>query len=282
MSLAAAQASLAQQAITSQDFERLRTLVADHAGIQITSDKRELLYNRLRKRIRALGIETFSEYCDLLESNGNDEFETFINAMTTNLTSFFRESHHFDYLEAEVLPPLVQRKPGRVRIWSAGCSTGPEPYSVAMVVREALARSGGCDIRILATDLDSQVLKTAAAGVYPEEQVEKIDWRRYGKWIIRGEDSNAGMVRMKPELRELIAFKQLNLLQPWPMKGPLDIIFCRNVVIYFDKDTQRMLFDRMADLMAPGGHLFIGHSESLHRVSERFELLGKTIYRKIG
>jgi len=168
----------------------------------------------------------------------------------------------------------------RLRCWSAGCSTGEEPYSIAMVLRETLPEQGW-DTRILATDLDSDVVAKAQRGVYAQERVNGISPERLRRWFLRGKGNNDGMVQVRPPLRELIAFRQLNLMHEWPISGPLDFIFCRNVVIYFDKPTQKVLFDRYAELLPVGGHLFIGHSESLFKVSDRFKLIGKTIYRKV-
>lgn len=205
----------------------------------------------------------------------------FVNAITTNLTAFFREVHHFDYLATTLLPALLQDKVRRrLRLWSAGCSTGEEPYSLAMVVRETLPASVGWDTKILATDIDSNVLATARLGVYSTERASGLSPQHLQRWFRRGTGANAGLMRVVPALQELITFRQLNLMHDWPLRGPFDIIFCRNVAIYFDKATQRRLFDRFADQLDRQGYLFVGHSESLSAITERFELLGKTIYRK--
>ena len=266
---------------TDKDFTFIRALVAEKTGIVMTEAKRDLVYGRLSRRLRHLGIPRFSDYCRLLEAGDEDELVQFVNAITTNLTSFFREAHHFDYLGGSLLPRLEKENAGRrLRIWSAGCSTGEEPYSIAMTLREQCPRLAGRDVKILATDLDSNVLARAAAGVYDQARVEDLPRERLRRWFRKGRGGNAGTVKVSTDLRDLITFRQLNLMGSWPMKGAFDIIFCRNVVIYFDKPTQRTLFNRYADLLVEGGHLFVGHSESLFKVTDRFELIGKTVYRK--
>ncbi len=268
---------------SDQDFQRVRRIINEVAGISMADSKRELVYGRLAKRLRQRGFQRFSDYCDLLET-GEDEAEQreFVNALTTNLTAFFRELHHFDYLGKELLPTLIRARSlsnRRIRIWSAGCSTGEEPYSIAMVVRETLP-AVGWDVKILATDLDSNVLATAERGVYEWNRVKDLSEARLRRWFQKGRNAQSGSVRTAPALRDLITFRQLNLMDDWPMRGPFDLIFCRNVVIYFDKPTQSVLFERFADLLVERGHLFVGHSESLFKVTERFSPLGKTIYQK--
>ncbi|MDQ5910133.1 MAG: Protein-glutamate O-methyltransferase [Pseudomonadota bacterium] len=268
---------------SDQDFQRVRRIINEIAGISMADSKRELVYGRLAKRLRQRGFQRFSDYCDLLEA-GDDEAEQreFVNALTTNLTAFFRELHHFDFLGKELLPTLIRARSlsnRRIRIWSAGCSTGEEPYSIAMVVRETLP-SVGWDVKILATDLDSNVLATAERGVYEWNRVKDLSEARLRRWFQKGRNAQSGWVRTAPALRDLITFRQLNLMDDWPMRGPFDLIFCRNVVIYFDKPTQSVLFERFADLLIERGHLFVGHSESLFKVTERFAPLGKTIYQK--
>jgi chemotaxis protein methyltransferase CheR len=270
--------------LTDSDFAYFRDLVGQHAGITLGEHKRQLVYGRLARRLRQLSLDSFSAYCDYVEAHVDTELTEVINAITTNLTSFFRENHHFEHLVQQALPEILDRNAAtrRLRLWSAGCSTGEEPYSIAMSVAETLPERSGWDLKILATDIDSQVLARAAAGVYPDERVKDIEPARLRKWFQRGNGANTGKVRVSSRLQELIGFRQLNLMQPWPMKGPFDVIFCRNVVIYFDKPTQRQLFDRYAELLAPHGFLYVGHSESLHGVSERFKLIGRTIYRRVA
>ena len=267
---------------SDKDFDRVRGYVRSHTGINLSDEKRELVYGRLSRRLRQLGINSFAGYCDLLESGDETELENFTNAITTNLTSFFRENHHFEYLRDTALPEIMQRNAGtrRIRIWSAGCSSGEEPYSIAMTVAETVPAVAGWDLKILATDLDSNMVATAAAGIYTASRIEGIDARRRKRWFLRGKGRNADKVRVSPELRRLITFKRLNLMQEWPMRGPMDLIFCRNVIIYFDKPTQAVLMDRYADMLRPDSHLFVGHSESLFKVTERFKLVGKTVYRR--
>ncbi len=268
---------------TTRDFNDIRELVSHNTGIVLSDAKQDMVYSRLAKRLRKLGLKSFKDYCALIKSENNDEIGHFVNAVTTNLTSFFRENHHFEYLKNTLLPKLLAEKTGnkQLRIWSSGCSTGEEPYSIAMVVKEVLESYPGYDVKLLATDLDTNVLDTACCGIYSENRVNGISKERLKRWFLRGKDNSAGKVKVSSELQDIITFRQLNLMNEWPMRGPFDIIFCRNVVIYFDKPTQRLLFDRFADILSPGGHLFIGHSETLYKVTDRFELIGNTIYRKI-
>jgi chemotaxis protein methyltransferase CheR len=265
----------------NEDFEALRQLVKSLTGINLSEQKRELIYGRLSRRLRALHLKSFREYRQLLASSP-DELVQFSNAITTNLTSFFRERHHFDYLREEVLKPLAAnpRARRRLRIWSAGCSTGEEPYSIAMSVIEALPDLTRWDVRILATDLDSDVLARARAGVYDAERVRSLEPQRLARFFSEQREGTGPGYRIAPEVAALISFKQLNLIDKWPMKGPLDVIFCRNTVIYFDKDTQRELFGRIAALQCPGSLLLLGHSESLFQVSADYSLVGRTVYRR--
>ena len=263
------------------DFAALRALVKAHTGIHLSEQKRELVYGRLSRRLRALGLESFRAYRELLERNEGDELVQFCNAITTNLTSFFREKHHFEYLREQLLAPRAADPRGarRLRFWSAGCSTGEEPYSLAMTLHEALPDLRRWDIRVLATDLDTDVLGKGARGVYEEERVKDLSPQRLERFFRRagGPASGYGVTR---ELRELIVFRELNLMHTLPMKGPFDAIFCRNVIIYFDKDTQRQLFARIAQLQRSGDILFLGHSENLFRVNDDYTLVGRTIYRR--
>ncbi|MGD8483658.1 MAG: protein-glutamate O-methyltransferase CheR [Thioalkalispiraceae bacterium] len=267
--------------LTEKHYNFVRKLVAERTGIALSDAKRDMIYGRLTRRLRALDLSNFDDYCAILK-DGNDEQELieFTNAITTNLTAFFREQHHFDYLGNTVLPELMRTKQNRsIRIWSAGCSSGEEPYSIAMVVNEVVPADW--DVRILATDLDSNMVERARAGIYPLERVEGISKQRLRNWVRRGKGSKSNMVKMSSDLQDIIRFKQLNLMHDWPMRGKFDIIFCRNVVIYFSKDTQKQLFNRYADIMTDNSHLFIGHSESLYKVSDRFKLLGQTMYKKV-
>jgi chemotaxis protein methyltransferase CheR len=239
-----------------------------------------MIYGRLSRRLRALGMKEFNQYCQEIKKDSSKEILEFTNAITTNLTSFFREFHHFEYLENEVIPRLMRlnRDSRRIRVWSAGCSTGEEPYSIAMVFSQ-FAELRNWDVKILATDLDSNVVATAKAGVYRTDRTEKVP-SPYEKYLESGADKE--QLKISSKVSSLITFKQLNLLHTWPMKGQFDIIFCRNVVIYFDLETQKMLFDRYANVLKNDSHLFIGHSESLNKVTNRFSLVGRTIYKKLA
>lgn len=279
---AGASSELREFAYTRADFETLRTLSFAHSGIRVPDDKFDMFYSRLAKRLRALGLSRFSEYCELLKGQAEPEFTEFINAITTNLTSFFRETHHFDFLAKSILPDLVSKQPRgrRLRIWSAGCSTGQEPYSIAMTLLESHPQLASWDVRILATDLDTQVLSVAEQGVYPNERAGGLSDARKHQWFLRGKGSQSNVIRAKPELRQWLRFKQLNLMGEWPMRGPFDVIFCRNVLIYFDQPTKLRLAERYAQLLPDGAHLFIGHSESLQGVNAIFDSLGHTMYRR--
>ncbi|MCQ8181349.1 protein-glutamate O-methyltransferase CheR [Methylomonas sp. SURF-1] len=265
---------------TQADFDILRKISNQHSGILVPDDKFDMFYSRLAKRLRLLGLGSFKEYCQYLTENPADEFTEFINAVTTNLTSFFRENHHFEYLNKTVVPELLKKKAAvrQVKIWSAGCSTGEEPYSLAMALKESLP--AGWELKILATDLDTNVLAAAADGVYSADRVAGIGEQRLKRWFQRGSGRQANKVRVKPELRAAVTFRQLNLMREWPMRGRFDAIFCRNVLIYFDRATKTMLVERYARLLESGGYLFIGHSESLHQLDTAFEPIGNTIYRK--
>ena len=266
---------------TDAEFNRLRELVHVRTGIALSDAKRELMYGRLARRLRKLKLKSFAQYCELIDRGEAQELQELTNAITTNLTSFFRESHHFQTLAAEALPQIVSKRSAtrRMRLWSAGCSTGEEAYSLAVVMREALLRLHQWDIKLLATDIDSKVVATAAEGIYAAERFTAVSAERVRNWFpnVAG---RPGFSAASDELKSLVTFKQLNLLHPWPMKGPFDVIFCRNVVIYFDKDTQRTLFDRMAGMQEPGGWLFVGHSENLLNVADGYELVGRTVYRR--
>lgn len=266
-------------AFSRSDYEFLAKLLKEKTGIDLGPTKQNMVYARLAKRLRALRLPSFRAYCDFIASDaGADELGATLNALTTNLTKFFRENHHFEHLAEQAIPEIRSRG-RRLRIWSAGCSSGEEPYSIAITLRRAMPDLAQWDARILATDIDTEILRRAAGGIYSDEQIENVpaDWR--DKCF---EPAGPGQHRVRAEIRSLISFKHLNLVGHWPMKGPFDVIFCRNVVIYFDKDTQRVLFDRYANLLVPGGFLYIGHSENLFGITERFKLLGRNIHRKIA
>ncbi|MFO1399840.1 MAG: protein-glutamate O-methyltransferase CheR [Steroidobacteraceae bacterium] len=278
---AAAAAPEREYEFTDTDFRKVRDLVRRVIGISLSESKRELVYGRLVRRLRQLGLVSFTAYLERLEAGDAAELENFCNAITTNLTSFFRERHHFDELARSILPALAQAKAAtrRIRIWSAGCSTGEEPYSIAMTVRETLGELAGWDLRILATDVDSNVLAHAAAGIYEPGRFERVEGARRDRGFAQ---VAGGRYEARAELRRLISFKRLNLIESWPMRGPFDVIFCRNVIIYFDKDTQRDIIGRMALLQNPGDHLILGHSESLLNVTDKYALTGQTIHKRVG
>jgi chemotaxis protein methyltransferase CheR len=268
---------------TQADFDSLRTLVKNQCGITLSDSKRELVYGRLSRRLRVLGLSAFADYRRLLASReGESEMIEFINAVTTNLTSFFREPHHFDFLRDNYLRARAADARGsrRIRIWCSAASTGEEPYSIAMSVAEAIPDWQRWDIKILATDLDTQVLKKCVAGVYREERISGMPRARLERFFDASGPAGERQFTVKPGLAAMVSFRQLNLMHALPMKGPLDAIFCRNVIIYFDKDTQRGLFARMAPLQRPDDLLFLGHSESLLQVSDAWTLMGKTIYKR--
>jgi len=270
-------------AFGEEDFEALRALVKKLTGINLSDQKRELVYGRLARRLRALRLRSFAEYRDLLASDRGREIAELCNAITTNLTSFFREAHHFEYLRDQVLTPMAANRSGvrRLRIWSAGCSTGEEAYSLAITVLETLPDLRSWDVKILATDIDSEVLSRAQRGVYVADRIRTLSLQRLSRFFVQRHTPRDGLCyEVTPELAALVTFKQFNLMHPLPMKGPFDIIFCRNVVIYFDKDTQRELFTRVALLQRPGNLLFLGHSESLFKVSDAYTPIGKTVYRR--
>jgi chemotaxis protein methyltransferase CheR len=265
------------------EFKFLRDFVYKHCGIALGEQKRQLVQGRLLRRLRALGLKDFAGYCELLRKDPDGELGELASVISTNVTSFFREMHHYDLLINELLPRWLEQKKngGRLRIWSAGCSTGEEPYALAMVLAEALERSGSnVDARILATDLSPQALEQARAGMYALDRMEGVGDERRRRWFLRGEGRFEGYACVHSRLRELVTIQPLNLLHDWPMRGPFDAIFCRNVVIYFDKPTKERLFDRYARLLEAGGYLFLGHSESMHGLSDAFELVGRTVYRK--
>ena len=269
--------------LTQPQFERIRVLVRQHTGIALSDAKRQLVYGRLARRLRALRLDNFGDYIKLLERGDQTEIEEFTNAVTTNLTSFFRERHHFEHMAEQMLPTLAAKPSAsrKLRIWCCAASTGEEPYSIAIVLREAQQLLGGWDVKLLATDLDSSVLATGRNGIYAAPRLEGMDRKRVARFFDVGSGAHEGHFRVRDELRSLITFKQLNLMHEWPMRGPFDAIFCRNVIIYFDKATQRALFERMAFLQRPGDLLYLGHSESLYRVSTQYELVGRTIYRRL-
>jgi chemotaxis protein methyltransferase CheR len=263
-----------------REFRRICALIRERAGIELGDAKRQLCQTRLIRRLRALGLRDFTEYVALLDDPRSPEHVELVNALTTNVTSFFREAHHFEMLATEVLPALARRS-HRIRLWSAGCSTGEEPWSLAITVRETFGDRGDVDVKILATDIDTQVLAHARAGIYDDERVAPISTPRRQRFFARGTGDNAGLWRVSDELRGLVTFNQLNLFEPWPMRGMFDVISCRNVIIYFDLDNKAKLVRGYRDKLHPGGYLLLGHSESLPSGVTGFTSRGRTAYQKI-
>lgn len=263
---------------TTADFERVRRLIYQHAGIALSESKAQLAYSRLSRRLRALGMSSFSEYLGALEDGRIDEWQAFTNALTTNLTSFFREPHHFPIL-AEHLGRAGARRPQR--IWCSAASTGEEPYSIAITACEAFNTLRPL-VEIIATDIDTNVLATAGAARYALDGVAKMDTSRLRRFFQRGSGTNAGLVHVRPEVVALVEFRQLNLLdRSYPFREPFDVIFCRNVMIYFDKPTQTSILERFVPLVTDDGLLFCGHSENFTQARALFRLRGKTVYELV-
>ncbi len=266
--------------LTQEQFERISGIVYRICGIDLHSGKEVLVRARLAKRLRALSLTTFDQYMEHLDNDtSGSELTTMIDSLTTNKTYFFRESQHFDHLGSSVLPEL-QAKGAPIRIWSAGCSTGEEPYTLAIVAKKHLPNSGSIDLKILATDISFRVLQTAREGVYQQDQLQDVPVRMMSDYFTCIQPKTPREYRVKDNLRSIIKLARLNLMESWPMKGPFQVIFCRNVMIYFDKATQERLVQRYWDILAPGGYLYVGHSESLTATSHRFKYIGPAIYRK--
>ncbi|WP_067451696.1 CheR family methyltransferase [Devosia elaeis] len=263
--------------LSEREFGRIKARVYSVAGIALSDAKRTLVVSRLSKILRALGLPSFDAYLDYLDRGGSaKDGQDFVNALTTNLTRFYREDHHFEHLRAHVGALMTERPRGsRLRIWSAGCSTGQEPYTIALDLLAAFPDLRRWDFKILATDIDTAVIAKAGQGLYPESELTGLAPERARLFEKNGD----GTIRIPAAARELVSFKPLNLIGPWPMKGPFDAIFCRNVAIYFDKPTQGEMFGRFSKMLAPEGFLYIGHSENLGSGGEGFRLVGKTIYQ---
>jgi chemotaxis protein methyltransferase CheR len=269
-------------AFSDADFRSLVQLAREHAGIALSDSKRNLVYTRVSRRLRALRLTAFKDYRNYLAENAG-ELESFINAISTNLTKFFREAHHFDHFRSHVVVPFIngtQRGDGRFRVWSAGCSTGEEPYTIAAVLRREIPNGSRHDIRILATDIDTDVLGKAARGVYPASALDNIPRVYRDYFEPAGATRNTENLMAAEAIRSLIVFRRLNLIEPWPFRGKFDAIFCRNVMIYFDNATKAALIDRFIQTIKPGGFLYIGHSESFHGSHPELQLAGRTTYRR--
>ncbi len=262
------------------DFEKIVKIIYKVSGISLSDRKEDMVYSRLARRLRRVGKTCFEDYLNFVIEN-NDEQKAFVNALTTNLTHFFREEHHFDYLEEVLFPEIFAKHQKRIRFWSAGCSTGEEPYTLAMVWEHFRNRPGGFDFKILATDLDTNVIETGRQGIYGIDKLRPVA-EEYLTWFSQSSECSVNQRQVADQLKQYIHFKQLNLMQDWPMNGPFQLIICRNVLIYFDRPTQEKLIKRYYDLLEPNGCLILGHSESLGGNKGLFENLGKTIFRKIG
>ena len=270
------------------DFETLRAIVLQHTGISLNASKMELVKRRFLPRLRALALTDFSQYVEYLDANFDTEGVNFCNAITTNLTSFFREHHHFELVSTMLRALLARRdrKPQRVRLWSAGCSAGQEAYSLAITLRETFPDLDRLDVRILATDLDENCLKTARRGVYPQKEFEKMHEPLINRYFTEvaspGKTMPGRCFEAGDELKSLITFNKLNLMHSWPMKGPFDFILCRNVFIYFDKDTQLQILRKFSALQPIGGYLCLGHSEIIpNPPSLGYQMTGKTSYKRV-
>jgi chemotaxis protein methyltransferase CheR len=266
--------------ITTEEFQRFRTLIYDKSGISLSDQKRPLLASRLSKRLRDLGFTTFSQYYDQVTNDSSrDEFTRMLDLISTNKTDFFREPKHFDFLREQILPELKRVK--RIRIWSSACSTGEEPYTIAMTLYDGVSDPTQWDCKILASDLSTRVLAKAAAGAYDAERVRDVPPDVVRRHFLRGRGDSEGLLKVKPHLAAMIQFRRLNLMdEQFPIRSPLDLIFCRNVMIYFDRPTQEQLVNKFYRYLKPGGYLFIGHSESLQWVTHSFKAVAPTIYQK--
>jgi chemotaxis protein methyltransferase CheR len=268
--------------ITSDEFEQFRTLVYKESGISLGDGKRSLIVSRLSKRLRDLSLDTFQQYFNLVTgSAGQEEFTQLLDLISTNKTDFFREPKHFDFLREEVLPELASTK--RVRIWSSASSSGEEPYTIAMTLYDGVQAPAQWNFHILASDLSTRVLAKASSGVYDTERVRDLPAATLKRHFLSGRGGAAGKVKVKPHLSDMVTFRRINLMDDrFPIKTPLDVIFCRNVMIYFDRPTQERLVGRFHKYLKPGGYLFIGHSESLQWLNQPFKSIAPTIYRKEG
>ena len=260
---------------TQADFSRVQSLIYQRAGISLHDGKHAMVYSRLSRRLREPGYQSFRDYLGWLESHDGPEWQEFVNALTTNLTSFFREQHHFD-----ILTQHLRSRPGHAwKVWCNAASTGEEPYSIIMTALESLGAQGS--FKLWASDIDSKVLATAARGVYRSESTKGLDMARLQRFFLRGKGNNEGLLRVKPELQRMVEFLSVNLIRDdWPFREPFDIVFCRNVMIYFDGPTQRSVLERIHRVMKPGGLLFVGHSENFNESRDLFVLRGKTVYER--
>jgi chemotaxis protein methyltransferase CheR len=271
--------------LTEKEFRQISDLVYEHCGINLHDGKRELVRARLAKRLRKKNFDTFAQYIKyVLNDSTGREFSTLVDSLSTNLTKFFREDQHFKYMSGTLLPAIISAKQARsefrIRAWSAGCSSGEEPYSIAITLLEAIQGKGRWDVKLLATDVSTRILEKAKQGLYEEERIEPIPMPLRTRYLKKHRETGQLRYEVAPAIRNLVIFRYLNLMKEWPIKGPLDFIFCRNVMIYFDKPTQERLINRYYRLLGPGGVLFTGHSESLTGIEHAFQYVQPTIYMK--
>jgi len=271
--------------MSDSDFRAIADLAYDEAGLVFPPEKASLVKSRINRRLRKLKMDSFSDYTTYVQSEaGTDERGIMISSLTTNVSNFFRERHHFDVLRTETFPPLIKRarSGGRVRIWSAGCSTGQEPYSIAMTLLDMEPNAGSLDIKILATDIDPNVISTAKQAYYDIRETQDIDEKYQNNYLNKTQDGIRKGFKIADEVCNLVSFRKLNLLRPWPISGVMDVIFCRNVVIYFDEETQLALWPKFESVTATGGWLFVGHSERLSdKLKTNFTTAGLTAYRNL-
>lgn len=271
--------------LTDKDFLTISILVYKHCGINLHDGKKELVRARLSKRLRTGNFRTFSDYIKyVLEDRTGEEFSMLIDVMSTNLTSFFREVQHFEFLQNKLLPEMLDRKQKnrdfKIRTWSAGCSSGEEPYSIAITLLDSVKEQDRWNIKVLATDISTRMLQSAQTGIYDGKRIEPVSPQQKNRYLMMRKENGQKLFEVAPALRKIVFFNYLNLMQEWPIKGPLDFIFCRNVMIYFDKPTQQNLVSRFYDILGPGGTLFTGHSESLTGIKHKFNYVQPTIYSK--
>lgn len=272
-------------ALSDADFRKVSELVYEHCGINLHAGKKELVRARLAKRLREGRFRTFAEYIQhVLNDQTGQEFSALVDSLSTNLTKFFRENQHFEYVRTQLLPGIIASKQrsgvSRIRAWSAGCSSGEEPYSIAITLLEGIQGQGRWDVKVLATDVSTRILERAKKGIYDKDRIDPIPLPLRNRYLTRRREGTKEVYEVGPALRERIIFRYLNLMEDWPIKGPLDFIFCRNVMIYFDKPTQERLVNRFYDLLGSGGVLFTGHSESLTGIEHAFKYVQPTIYLK--
>ncbi|MGI6394419.1 MAG: CheR family methyltransferase [bacterium] len=268
--------------LSDEEFKKLQDLVHKISGISLSDTKKELVISRFSKRLKELKLNSFGEYSDLIVSpSGFSEVQNFINSITTNKTDFFREAHHFDFIVSTFIPQVVAYSKPVVRIWSAACSTGEEPYTIAMVMLRHLVEPYGIPVKILATDIDTNVLKRASRGIYDFQAIEQVPDHYLKKYFLKGKEESTGLFKIKDEIRNMVTFKQLNFIaEEYPITSTFDIIFCRNVIIYFNSETKKAVVSKLFRYLNEGGYLMMGHSETLFNMIDDLVYLKNTIYQK--